>query len=99
MNAQFTINGLTFDMQGDGFGREEADFDQIVQNTSDALRNLSNAELQRLHAGSIMDIDEGEFADRAAFDELNSIAYRAGKPVLANWHNADNTFVSINGRP
>jgi hypothetical protein len=99
MNAQITISGLVFDMQGDGFGRNESDFEQIVQATSDALHDLSAEDLKRLHVGSIMNEDDGEFADRAAFDKLNSIAYEASKPVLADWHNADNTFVTICGRP
>jgi len=99
MNAQFTISGLTFDMQGDGFGRNEGDFDQIVQATSDALYDLSAGELRRLHDGSIMDEEESDFIDRAAFDALNTIAYHASKPVLTGWHNTENVFVTICGCP
>jgi hypothetical protein len=99
MNAQITISGLAFDIQGDGFGRHEADFEQIVQNISDALHDLSEGNLKDLHAGSIFNEDEGEFADRSAFDALNRIAYKASQPVLADWHNTDNVFTSICGVP
>lgn len=99
MERTITISGFSFDIQGDGFGRHEADFEQIVQAISDALHDVSEGNLKDLHAGSIFDEDTGEFADQSAFDALNRIAYKASAPVLADWHNADNVIVSINARP
>jgi hypothetical protein len=101
MNTQFEINKLTFDMQGDGFANHEADFNQVVENTINALYALSAADLARLHAGSIWISNEDfdGFTDEAVADELTRVATKAAEPVLADWKNTDNIIISLNGLP
>lgn len=101
MERRFNINGLNFFMQGDGFAGNNSDFEQIVENTIDALTSMNSEEVARLHAGSLW-ISNDEYdghTNEAVAEELNRIATKAAQPVLKDWHNTENIIISIDAQP
>lgn len=93
MNSTIKINGLKFEIQGDGFVRAEGDFDQIVALIDARLSDLSPHDISRLHFGAIFTDDGAN--NKAAFDELNAIATAAAGEVMKEWHDPSGAFVTI----
>jgi hypothetical protein len=95
MNDTISISGRKFNIQGDGFVRAQAegDFDKIVALVGARLTGLADAELARLHAGSMF-TDDGPTDDQA-FDDLTRIVSEEAFLVMKDWHDPSGAFVSI----
>lgn len=101
MTNILNIRGYKFTLEGDGFvsNHAEVDFEAISDRIETVLKALPEADLARLHAGAQMGADMDDFIDRAAFDELDSLADRERRAVVAGWYNPSAVSVMISAHP
>jgi hypothetical protein len=100
MTQIIKAHGFKFDAEPLGFPSEAMDdFDSACDELERALGNLDVGEVARLHAGSIMDDETGDFVNHAAYTKLAETADAACAKATSHWCSPSAAAVLISAKP